>query len=57
MARPTPYWSSYLPSWRKKDWEGPAEIKINKSSQSDSRTISNLPCERCTWSCDMCPYK
>ena len=55
MARPEPYWASYLPSWRKKEWVRP-EIKINKSSQLNSSTISNPRCEGCTWSCNHCPY-
>ena len=56
MSRPEPYWSHYLPSWRKKDWDRPMEIKINKSTESDSTTKPEPRCEGCTWSCDHCPY-
>ena len=55
MVRPEPYWARYLPSWKRTVWN-PPEIKINKSSQLDSCTKKDPRCERCTWSCNHCPY-
>lgn len=56
MARPEPYWSRYLPSWREKNLSSPVIKNIQKSLNSSTLT-SGLPCEGCTWSCDHCPYK
>lgn len=56
MARKEPYWAAYLPSWRKKDWNKPAEIKIHEDPTPSSSVYNDPRCENCTCSCSHCPY-